>query len=240
MKNQDFFLPDPDVYIREMQFFPWGQLIQNVLHLISQKAPKRGSILDLMCGPGQLLGRLKKKRPDLELYGVDCDWRYIPYAMVHNPGIRFTQADVRTWDTQEWNMGMRFDYVVCTAGIHHLPYKDQASFIAKLKTFLKPGGTAICADRFIAPYKTERERKRNAAAFGYQTLLAVLEKNPPEDIVQAAVDIIRSDVLGWEYKTSLAKLEPVFHRHFSSVQSACIWKPEDIPDAGDYLFILHE
>lgn len=232
MKNQDF-MPDAKVYEQEMKYFPWGILIADVIDHVVQKAPQGGSLVDLMCGPGHLLGVLRKKRPDLKLIGVDCNAKYIWHARQQYSNVQFIRADAR-----KWNPGREFSMVVCTAGVHHLPYRDQPVFIRKLPSLVETEGTVIYADPFIAPYTTERERKRNAAAFGHATLQAVLQKNPPADVIQAAIDVLRNDVLGWEYKTSLAKMLPVLHRHFSCVQISYPWKPEDEVDAGDCLFLL--
>ncbi len=233
MKNQDL-LPDARVYEEEMKYFPWGTLIGQVLRLVIQNVPKGASVVDLMCGPGHLLGTLRNKRPDLKLIGVDSNAKFIWHARRTYPNVQFVLADARTW-----NPGREFSCVICTAGLHHLPYRDQPAFIKKLTTLAEADGTVLCADPLIAPYKNERERKRNAAAFGHATLQAVLKKNPPEEIVQAAIDVLRNDVLGWEYKTSLLKLLPEFQKNFGGVGYSFTWKPEDGVQAGDCLFILH-
>lgn len=49
-------LPDPDVYEQEYTFLPWGRLIDEVVVYVSGNARKDGAVLDLMCGPGYLLG----------------------------------------------------------------------------------------------------------------------------------------------------------------------------------------
>lgn len=54
-------LPKSEVYEQEFEFMPWGTLIDKILTTVQNKAPKNGSVLDLMCGPGYLLGEIAKE-----------------------------------------------------------------------------------------------------------------------------------------------------------------------------------
>ena len=82
-------LPNPELYEQEIKYMPWGVMIEAIVELVAIQAKARGYVLDLMCGPGQLLGLIHKRRPDLHLTGVDIDQRYINYARRKYEDIEF-------------------------------------------------------------------------------------------------------------------------------------------------------
>ncbi|MBD3318515.1 methyltransferase domain-containing protein [Candidatus Woesearchaeota archaeon] len=176
---------------------------------VVEHAPREASVLDLMCGPGYLLGAIAQQRPDLKLRGVDISEDFIEHAKTQCLGT-FEVHDARTWNTKE-----QFDVVLCTAGIHHLPYGQQSAFIERLPRLLKPTGFCIVADPLLPDYSNELERKQSAAKLGYEYLQATLATDPPAEIVTAALDILYDDVQGDEWKTSLEKLLPSYKPHFN-------------------------
>ena len=66
-------LPPPDVYEEEISYMPYQKSLSIVFELVTSQTASNGSVLDLMCGPGCLLGQISKKRRDLHLKGVDFD-----------------------------------------------------------------------------------------------------------------------------------------------------------------------
>lgn len=210
---------------------PWGVLIQEVLDIIEKETPQNGAVLDLMCGPGYLLGKTYEVRKDLTLHGVDIGEEFIEHAQKEYLNSTFEVADVLTWksDTQ-------YDLVLCTGGIHHLPYEKQEEFLTKLPSLLKEGGKAILADPYVDDYQNETERKLAAAKLGYEYMVATIVNSATEDVVSATVDILYNDVMKFEYKTSVKKLEPVFNSVFSSVERRKTW-PKTESEFGDYYFV---
>lgn len=221
-------LPDAEVYVKENQYMPWGKLIQYVVNLITAM-PKGLKIIDLMCGPGYLLNEIKKVRPDLILNGVDIDENFIKYAQLNYPDISFQTADVLVWKPIK-----KYDVVLCTGGIHHLPYDKQVSFLYTIPAALKKNGFAFFADTFIDDYLNESERKIAAARLGYEYLVNTIKNGALNDIISAGIDILHNDVMGNEFKTSLTKLLPIFNKLFVLVNVIKIW-PQQKSDYGDYI-----
>jgi len=224
-------LPEPNVYEREFEFMPWGRLIKRVAEIVVKKAPHEGRILDLMCGPGYLLGKIAEKRPDLKASGVDIDRRFIGYAKAKYQNIKFIEADALEWETSE-----KYDLIICTAGLHHLPYKNQYSFVKKVKSMLKSGGLCIFADPLIDDFKNERERRASAARLGLEYLTATIKNGAPDEVTEAAIDIMRNDVMGAEYKTSLVKIKKIILGSFSRLKIIKTW-PNVKSEYGDYILI---
>ena len=225
-------LPDTEIYRLEMKFMPWGLLMEIVLSRITQDVPYNGTVLDLMCGPGYLLDLIRSQRTDLVLTGVDVDPRYTSYG-ARSTGIRYIKSDVRTWNDDN-----QYDCIICTGGIHHLPYNDQPKLFIKMARLMKSGGFCICADPCISEYANEPERKLAAAELGYQYLLAVINNGAPPSIINVAVDILHNDVLAdGEYKNSLSHLVEMAKQAFKHVEIAKVW-PEISTEYGDYYLIL--
>ncbi len=224
-------LPDPRAYERENTFFPWGNVITLVTQEVVSTAPQRGSVLDLACGPGFLLGKIHERRPDLVLEGVDSDERYISWARTKYPFAQFTRADVL-----EWKPCKKYDVITCTAGIHHLPYEQQEPFLRRIPSWLAPSGVFIAADPYIDDYHDEKTRKSAAARLGHEYLLASMDRSAPDDMLEAAIDIMHNDVLGFEFKTSLRKLEPIFREVFRSIAVHKTW-PSEETEYGEYAVV---
>lgn len=224
-------LPKSDVYEQEFKFLPWGFLIDKILTLIEKEVPKNGSVLDLMCGPGYLLGEIAKRRSDITLSGVDISEEFIHYARCKYHNISFQVANVLSYEPAK-----KYDLVVCTGGIHHLPYDKQELFLEKVSNFLKPKGFAIFADPFIDDFFNELERKQAAAKLGCEYITATMNNDAPMDIIKATIDILYNDVMGFEYKTSIKKIESILRKLFSFVEITKTW-PESKSEYGDYYII---
>ncbi|MFA6018353.1 MAG: class I SAM-dependent methyltransferase [Patescibacteria group bacterium] len=225
-------LPIADVYQKEFLYMPWGILMDRVQKIVIEKAPVGGRVLDLLCGPGYLLGELRKERSDLSFVGVDMEEEFISYATIRHPGIEFIVSDAAEWNTEE-----QYDVVLCTGGLHHLAYEKQELFLQKVARLLKSSGFAIIADPYIDEYKNEDERKLVGAKLGYEYLVATMKNGAPEDVIISTIGILQNDVLLVEFKSSIKKLQPIFEKTFSRVEKEKTW-PVENTEYGDYMFIL--
>jgi 2-polyprenyl-3-methyl-5-hydroxy-6-metoxy-1,4-benzoquinol methylase len=225
-------LPTASVYEKEFKYMPWGMLISEVREFVSKNAPANGKVLDLLCGPGYLLGKLQEDRKDLQYLGVDLESEYIEYAKNQYPTISFETHDAFTWESAE-----TFDVVLVTAGLHHLPYDQQESFIKKVSELVARDGFAIIGDPYIDDFSNETERKIAGAKLGYEYLAATIRSGGTEDVVDAAIGVLTNDVKLVEWKSSIIKNKPLFEKYFTSVEMHKTW-PKEETEYGDYYFIL--
>lgn len=224
-------LPKSEIYEQEFKYMPWGVLIDKILAVIQREATQNGKVLDLMCGPGYLLGEIEKRRSDLALEGADISEEFIHFAQSKYPKISFQVADALLW-----NPTKKYDVILCTGGIHHLPYDKQAPFLEKIPVALNSNGFVIFADPYVNDYSNELERKQMAAKLGYEYMIATIKNGASDDIIKATVDILYNDVMGFEYKTSIKKLEPIFKKLFPQLEMKKTW-PESNSKYGDYYII---
>lgn len=208
---------------------PWGVLIGEIEKIVLDRVPQNGKVIDLLCGTGNLLGKLYSKRPDIAYTGVDLEGEYIEYAKKQYPNIAFEIADAITWQNDA-----EFDVVLCTGGLHHLPYNKQEEFLRKISSLIKEGGFAVVADPYIPDYSNEQERKISAAKLGYEYLAATIRNGATDDVIKATADLIPNDVFLAEFKTSIEKIKPQFERSFANVEMHKTWGENGY---GDYYFI---
>lgn len=225
-------LPTAEVYQKEVEYMPWGILINKIETLITETVPQNGTIVDLLCGTGFLLGELQKKRPDIKYVGIDLESEFIEYAQQQYPSVNFQVADALLWASD-----IKFDAVICTGGLHHIPYEKQKEFVGKLSNFVAHNGFAVVADPYIDDYSNEQERKLAAAKLGYKYLDATIKNGATDDVVKATASLIENDVLKVEYKSSIKKIQPYFKENFRSVEKYKTW-PEIDSEYGDYYFVL--
>jgi SAM-dependent methyltransferase len=223
-------LPGSEVYEQELEFIPYRESLQQV-HRYVCCVPPMARLLDVMCGPGYLLGQIEKSRPDVVLAGVDIDERYIGHATNKYPRISFTVGDIRTLHPEP-----TFDVVLCTGSLHHLPYEHQEAGIERIAGMVKPDGFVVLSDCYIGSFTNEAGRKLAAAKLGYEYLRATIQNGAPPEIVQEMVDILGNDVMMREFKTSLDRRLPILQTFFGDVQTNKTW-PKFASDYGDYISV---
>lgn len=70
-------------------------------------------------------------------------------------------------------------------------------------------------------------------------VIATMDNGAPDDILNATVGILKNDVLGIEFKSSIKKIKPVFEKYFSVVEMNKTW-PKETSEYGDYYFLLRK
>lgn len=231
MKGKE--LPESETYEQGLLYWPYSSSQQFVLDSIKKLAPFNGYLLDVMCGPGNLLGRISNMRPDLKLIGVDIDPRYVQYGRQ-----TYVQASFEEGNALSWKPSMFVDTVVCTGAIHHIPYDLQEDVIANIASMTFMDSLVIISDCYIDNYVNEIERKKAAAKLGYEYLQATIQNGAPDEVIAWTVDILWNDVLKKEYKTSLAKRLPLLNKYFRDVHTIRTW-PFGDTEYGDYVHICY-
>jgi ubiquinone/menaquinone biosynthesis C-methylase UbiE len=117
---------------------------------IATIAPRGAAVLDVGTGPGILLKRLGKARPDLRLTGIDIAPDMIEHA-AHNLADLATPPDLRAADVAALPFeDDRFDLVVSTFSSHH--WDDPEAGAAEIARVLRSGGRLRLYDFRDAPF----------------------------------------------------------------------------------------
>lgn len=123
--------------------------------------PRAGErILDLGCGPGQVLVDL----PAVEYTGFDTEQRYIDHARM-TYGARGT-FHCAIFDEREAAALGRFDAVLLFGLLHHLPDAQARALLQLVGEVLKPGGRVVTLDPCYTPEQSMIARRVAAADRG--------------------------------------------------------------------------
>jgi 2-polyprenyl-3-methyl-5-hydroxy-6-metoxy-1,4-benzoquinol methylase len=227
-------LPTAETYQREVKYMPWGILTSEIIDYVNKNIPTNGVVLDLLCGTGNLITQIQKKRPDIKFVGVDLESEYIEYAKKQNPRAEFVVADAFSWEAKD-----KFDVVLCTGGLHHIQHDKQKAFVKNISELVKDNGFAIIGDPYIDSYSNETERKIASARLGVEYLIATIKNGATDDVIKAASSLIDNDIFLIEFKDSVKNVEPYFNQYFSKVVKHKTW-PKTETQYGDYYFILRK
>jgi cyclopropane fatty-acyl-phospholipid synthase-like methyltransferase len=93
-------------------------------------------MLELGCGPGNIIKYFLEKRPDLSILGVDLAPEMLRQAGIINPHARFRLLDIRNAGEIE----QKFDVVVGAFCLPYLSPDDLDGFFINLKNLTKNNG----------------------------------------------------------------------------------------------------
>jgi len=132
-----------------------------------------GRILDLGTGDGRLLALLLRDRPEMHGVGVDFSALMLTAARERFAGDRRIELVEHDLAQPLPSLG-RFDAVVSSFAIHHLPHERKRALYAEAFDLLEPGGTFANFEHVASP--TERLHAAFFAAIGEP-----LENEDPSD-----------------------------------------------------------
>lgn len=104
-------------------------------------------ILELGCGTGILTEMMLDRCPDAEITAIDLSPEMLSMASEKSSleGVRFLERDLRdSWPQK------RFDAVVTSLCLHHVPYEDRVMVSRRAAGTLAADGRFICGDIFRA------------------------------------------------------------------------------------------
>jgi SAM-dependent methyltransferase len=104
--------------------------------MIARTFPSLGSLLEVGCGTGFLLGDIRDRFPGAALAGCDILFDSLRYARRHLPRVLVFQADAYKLPIER-----RFDVVIALDVIEHLD--EDAAALREMFRVVKPGGGLV-------------------------------------------------------------------------------------------------
>jgi SAM-dependent methyltransferase len=86
------------------------RLIWNLIRNLEYK-----SVLDVGCGQGSPLEEIARRKPDIELAGVDISPRAVELPQQHMPAAQYSVLDLTTE-----TLNRKFDLIICTDVLEHI------------------------------------------------------------------------------------------------------------------------
>jgi ubiquinone/menaquinone biosynthesis C-methylase UbiE len=105
-----------------------------------------GTVVDVGCGPGYLLGEMGKRFPGIRLVGIDISEEMVGRARANMVSWGLGErADFRRGEAAALPFeASSQDFIVSTLSLHH--WSDPAKALAEFHRVLKPGGQVLVMD----------------------------------------------------------------------------------------------
>lgn len=139
----------------------FGGIHKRVAEDVAAAAPTGGAVLDAGCGSERLAVLIGRRRPDLQVRGVDLEQGMVKVASRRaehenlTSQVHFTVADLADLPLPDDSV----DLIVSTASLHH--WADAAAVIASLGRVLRPGGQMWIYDFRLVPAGRVRSASQN-------------------------------------------------------------------------------
>ncbi len=152
---------DYDKSVKGEETFPFAgyQKIQAMVKKMVV-AGKGTKILELGVGTG--LGALEFYEQGAEITGVDFSDKMLEKAREKMPGARLINHDFSKSFPPAEPIDEKFDYIIISYALHHLPDWKKVEFLGELKKFLNPRGRIIVADVAFVDRKTMQKARKKA------------------------------------------------------------------------------
>jgi ubiquinone/menaquinone biosynthesis C-methylase UbiE len=129
----------------------FGGIHRRVAEDVAATAPAGGTVLDAGCGSGRLAVLIARRRPDLQVRGVDLEPGMVQVAARRAEQedlagrVHFTAADLADLPLPDHSV----DLIVSTASLHH--WADAGAVVASLGRVLRPSGQMWIYDFRVVP-----------------------------------------------------------------------------------------
>lgn len=114
-------------------------LDRRLLEAFAGRVRAVGPVYDLGCGPGHVALYLRDRGVDVA--GIDLSSAMVEAARRRNPGIEFTQGDMRSLPLGDESLAG----VVAFYSLIHVPKPEVGTALAEMSRVLRPGGLACLA-----------------------------------------------------------------------------------------------
>ncbi|GAB3965258.1 class I SAM-dependent DNA methyltransferase [Streptomyces sparsus] len=125
------------------------------------RAPGRGPVADLGCGPGRITAHLHARGVDA--FGIDLSPEMIAVARRTHPGLRSEEGSMTGLGLPDAGLGG----VVAWYSTVHTPPEVLPAVFAECRRVLAPGG------RLLLAFKVGDQRRRLSRAYGHELSLDV-------------------------------------------------------------------
>ena len=157
--------------------------------------PNQASVFDIACGPGNITQYLLKKRPDLNILGIDLATAMVELAQKNNPTASFRVMDARNLSS----LDQTFDAVICGFCLPYLHREESMKLISDAAGLLKPGGvfylSTMEGDYDKSGWKASSDGRYQTFThyYAYNDLIRGLERNGFQQLKTYRKEYVETD-----------------------------------------------
>lgn len=155
-------------------FCQYDHIINDIAEKINV-LPKESRILDIGCGTGNLLGKLKD---DKELIGIDQSLEMLIMAKNKYPNLTLKLGNFLD-DNYDDNP---IDVIVSTYAFHHLDSKEKIEALDNMIKALSPNGKIIIVDLMFENQRERQRKKDYYKSIGREDLWEIIEDEYYTDV----------------------------------------------------------
>ncbi|NVJ58863.1 MAG: class I SAM-dependent methyltransferase [Gammaproteobacteria bacterium] len=186
----------------ESKYFGIDTYKPHLDRLLTELKSHQKKVLDIACGPGNIMDYLAKTRPDLELVGIDLAEHMLELARRNVPSAQFKIKDCR----EMGDLGTKFDAAIFSFGLNYLSSDDVIRFFNSLNANLSQSGllylssitgnpegsglsTSSSGERVFQFYRTPEQIVELIEAAGY-SILYTAKLSSPDNASDKTEDLV--------------------------------------------------
>lgn len=127
--------------------------------------PHGGSILDIACGPGNLLNEIVEGISDVDITGIDLAPQMLELARIRFPSGHFVKLDMREFQS----LGKSYDRISCGFGLPYIPVEDCKIWLAMVYEGLTSKGRVFLSTMVKDNVGRERVFPKSGEGNGIKT-----------------------------------------------------------------------
>lgn len=132
-------------------------LLHYALYILTKiEAPKNGTVLELGCGDGRVMQKMRELRPDITFAGLDLSKALIDRAQEANPGVKLIACNA----LEPFDLDITFDRIVCFSVLQYLSPLEIMTLTENCLPHLSSTG--------VIAYLSIPNRKMRLARFTYE------------------------------------------------------------------------
>lgn len=186
------------------------ELFEKAAELINKETyPKKSIILDLCCGTGEIIRRIKKPSRFQAIYCVDINRDYLNLLkdklfasqgdLSDNGIFKFICADAVTYSL----VNAQADIIILSSAIHHIEDNFKEKFVKNVAKNIKDGGVVIICEDLLGSFSNKEEHDKRTIEFYGKKIVEIKTKKLNSKLIEIVEDIVARGIEGnCEYKMS--------------------------------------
>lgn len=252
LTNSVIRMPEASVYDLGRNIPGDWEMYKKATELINKGTyPKKSIILDLCCGTGEIVRRIKRLDQFQKIYCVDINQDYLnlchdkllmnisPPDKPEQIIFKFICADAVNYSLVE----SKANIIILSSAIHHIEDNFKKKFMKNVYRNLKDDGIVIICENLLGDFSNKEEHDKQTIDFYNKKIIEINTQKLDSYLIEIVEDIATRGIEGnCEYKMSyrifrelLAKTSFKIDKEYKVWPKTKVFRSSKI---GDFVFIV--